>query len=105
MADCDIIMIIVIEVLLYRESYIRKIAVSIVSQQGDCKGIIAEVRCVDSCWITLGTVDVDHRVLESFPGWLHCLPLACNCPRSIARAWSVGEIAVVPTALGVSPCC
>jgi hypothetical protein len=51
------------------------------------------------------TVIVSHRVLESSPGWLHCLPLAYNCPRNIARGWSMGEIAVVLTAVGVSPYC
>ena len=47
------------------------------------------------------TVVVGHRVLESSSRWLHCLPLACSCPRNIARGWSMGGIAVVSTALGV----
>ena len=54
--------------------------------------IFAEVR-----W---ATVVVGHHVLESAPGWLHCLPLAYNCPGSIARGCYMGEIEVVLTALG-----
>ena len=54
--------------------------------------MVVEIRC--------GTDVVGLCVLESSPGWLHCLPLAYNCPRSIARGWSMGEIAVVSTALG-----
>ena len=46
------------------------------------------------------TVVVGHHVLESSPGWLHCLPLAYNCPRNIARRWSMGVIAVVLTPWG-----
>ena len=56
-------------------------------------------------WIVVelrwGTVVVGHRVLGSSSRWLHCLPLAYNFPRNIARGWSMGGIAVVSTALGV----
>ena len=47
---------------------------------------------------------VSHRALESAPGWLHCLPLASNCLGNI-REGAPGTIAVVSTAMGVSPCC
>ena len=38
--------------------------------------------------IRCGTEVVGLCVLESSPGWLHCLPLAFNCLESIARGCS-----------------
>ena len=39
--------------------------------------LVVEIRC--------GTEVVGLCVLESSPGWLHCLPLAFNCLGSLAR--------------------
>ena len=57
--------------------------------------MVVEIRC--------GTEVVGLCVLKSSTGWLHCLSLGYNCPKIIARGWSMGEIAVVSTAMGVSP--
>jgi hypothetical protein len=55
--------------------------------------IFVEIRC--------DTVVLSHRALQSSPGWLHCLSLTFNRPSNIARGWSMREIAVVSTALGL----
>jgi hypothetical protein len=73
--------------------------------------IVVELRCSSNredvrtmqifAELRWATVVVGHYVLESSPGWFHCLPLAYNCPRNIARGWTMGGIAVVSTSLGV----
>ena len=55
--------------------------------------LVADLRC--------GTEVVGLCVLESSPGWLHCLPLAFNRLGNIARGLTT---AVVSTAMGVAPC-
>ena len=42
--------------------------------------LVADLRC--------GTEVVGLCVLEFFPGWLHCLPLAFNCLGSLAQGCS-----------------
>ena len=58
--------------------------------------LVVEIRC--------GTEVVGLCVLESSPGWLHCLPLAFSCLGSLREGAPV-TIVVVSTAMGVTRCC
>ena len=49
--------------------------------------LVVEIRC--------DTEVVGLCVLESSPGWLHCLPLASNCLGNIARGCSSNNCSCV----------
>ena len=72
-----------------------------------CKGMLAgrAVYCGVELLNYAGHGGCQSPCPRVFPRVAHCLPLANNCPWSIARGWSVDEIAVVSSALGVSPYC
>ena len=58
--------------------------------------IVAKIRC--------DPMVVSHRVLESSPGCLHCLPSASNCLENIARGCSSNNCSCIDVRGGL-PCC